>query len=67
MWLAIKKSHDKKIAKVNLTIKASDVDRFGSLKLPIEEGKLIETSLGRLGLQASKTLLPVTFSIYTSE
>ncbi len=50
---------------VNFTVKSSYVDGVGSLKHPTEEVKLTETSLGRLRLLASNTLLLVTFSIYT--
>ncbi len=50
---------------VNFTIKSSDVDGFGSLKLPIEKGKLTKTSLGRHGLLARNTLLLVTLSIHS--
>ncbi len=32
----MKRSHDKTLVMVNFTIKSSDVDGFGSLKLPIE-------------------------------
>ncbi len=37
---------------VNFTIKANEVDGFGSLILPTEEVKLTKASLGRLGLLA---------------
>ncbi len=49
---------------VNFTIKASEGDGVGSPKLPTEEVKLTETSLGRLGLLVSNTLLLVTLSIH---
>ncbi len=51
---------------VNFTKKVGELDGFGSLILPAEEVKLTETSLGRLGLLASNTLLLVTLSKYST-
>ncbi len=48
---------------VKFTINTSEVNGFDSLKLPIEEVKLTETSLGRLRLLAIIPLLLVTLFI----
>ncbi len=48
---------------VKFTINTSEVNGFDSLKLPTEEVKLTEISLGRLGLLAIIPLLLVTLFI----